>query len=152
MCRQKDFFLIDDHPLNFYCPRHPKGLRGVEKMQPARPLSVLVTIWIEASLGTQYWEGLCPSHTGCLWESRRAWISLPAIELSYAVCGPWVTADRTTYGHWYQIGTIALSVFLFPGPNTKPVLPLGINPGMVQRELRPCLKVVWWWWGVGRYK
>lgn len=98
MCRLKVFFLkwVDGHPLNFFCPCHPRDLERFEKIQPARLISHLHDLEIEVSLGTQYREGICPSHTDCFGESRRTWLSLPSTELPYAVCSPCVTEDRTT--------------------------------------------------------
>lgn len=89
---------VDSHPLNFFCPCHPRGLERFEKIQSTRLLSHLHDLDIEVSLHreTQYREGICPFHMDCFRESRSAWLSLPATELPYTVCSPCVTEDRTT--------------------------------------------------------
>lgn len=119
------------------------ALEGFEKIQPARSLFPPHDLQIELSLGTQYREGICPSHTGSLWV-QKSMTPLPATEPSRAVCNPCVAVDRTTRGGWYQIGTITHLVFSSAVRTQTPFLLLGIHPGMTQREACP------WWCGMGR--
>lgn len=102
---------VDGRPLNFYCPCH-QGAWGCLRRCSQPDCSSLLVTYIDRSLSgdSVRRRHLSIPHGLSLRVQKNT--PLTASNRTFLRClSPCVTADRTTGGSWYQIGTITHLVF-----------------------------------------